>query len=201
MSRFFILTLGLLVAHLSLAAVSLEAGEQKSAVCAACHSADGNSSLAENPVLAGQHEKYLLKQLQNFKSPDSGRQNAIMTGMVAALTEEDMRNIAAFYASQTPKETASKEAFVALGEAIWRGGIPEKQVPACTGCHGPSGQGNGPASFPKLAGQHSEYTITQLKLFRSGQRANDPNAMMRDVTNRMTDEEMEAVAEYLVGLY
>lgn len=201
MSRLFIFTVGLLMAQLSFAAGNVDAGKQKSMVCAACHNADGNSTLTENPILAGQHESYLFKQLMNFKTPDSGRQNAIMAGMVAALTEQDMRDLAAFYASQAPNERASKEEFVALGEKIWRGGIPEKQVPACTGCHGPAGEGNGPAAFPILSGQHAEYTIAQLQLFRSGARANDPNGMMRGVANRMTDAEMEAVAEYLVGLH
>ena len=172
-------------------------------VCAACHAADGNSTQPANPVLAGQHADYTVKQLQNFK-PQTGkpaeRPNAIMAGMVATLSTDDMRNVAAFLENQKPKPRAARNpALVKQGQDIYRGGIVSKNVAACTACHGPNGAG-APAQFPRLAGQFPEYISAQLKAFRSGERTNDPNRTMRAVAERMSDREIAAVAEYISGL-
>jgi len=174
-----------------------------SQVCAACHAADGNSTQAANPVLAGQHAEYTFKQLTNFK-PQSGnaaeRGNPIMAGMVANLSTDDMRGLAAYFESQKPKLRSARDAELAkLGQAIYRGGILPRNVAACTACHAPNGAGL-PAQFPRLAGQHAEYTAVQLKAFRSGERANDPNRVMRMVAEKLTDKEIAAVAEYIAGL-
>jgi len=172
-------------------------------VCAACHAVDGNSAIAANPVLAGQHADYTQKQLMNFK-PQSGksaeRPNAVMAGMVAALSTDDMRNVAAYFESQKPKPRAARDPeLVKQGQAIYRGGILSKNVAACTACHGPNGAGM-PAQFPRLAGQFAEYTAAQLKAFRTGERANDPNRTMRATAEKLSDREIAAVAEYIAGL-
>lgn len=172
-------------------------------VCAACHSPDGNSAIPANPKLAGQFQEYLHKQLANFK-PQGGkkaeRDNAIMAGMVANLSADDMRNVAAYFAAQKlrPASASSKE-LAADGQKLWRGGNAASGVPACAGCHGPDGAGI-PSQFPRLAGQFAEYTESQLKLFRAGGRANDANGMMRGVAAKMSDHEIKAVAEYAAGL-
>jgi len=172
-------------------------------VCAACHAGDGNSAVAANPKLAGQIPEYLHKQLVNFK-PQGGkraeRDNAVMAGMVASLSDGDMRDVAAYYASQKlrPAAAGSKE-LAAQGQKLWRGGNAASGVPACAGCHGPDGAGI-PSQFPRLSGQFAEYVESQLKLFRAGGRANDPNGMMRGVAARMSDQEIKAVAEYAAGL-
>lgn len=172
-------------------------------VCAACHMADGNSTQAANPKLAGQIPEYLYKQLSNFKPKGDKkpeRENAIMAGMVANLSDADMRNIAAFYAAQTLQpEAAGDKALAALGQKIYRGGNLESGVAACAGCHGPTGAGM-PVLFPRLSGQFAEYIEAQLKGFRTGARDNDPNGMMRGVAVRMTDREIKAVSEYIAGL-
>ena len=174
-----------------------------SQVCAACHSADGNSAAAANPKLAGQGYDYLHKQLQNFK-PQGGkkaeRENAVMAGMVTNLSAADMKNLAAYYAGQKlkPAKATDKE-LAALGQKIYRGGNAASGVPACAGCHGPTGAGI-PAQYPRIAGQFAEYVEAQLRAFRGGRRANDPNGMMRGVAVRMNDREIQAVAEYVAGL-
>lgn len=174
-----------------------------STVCAACHGPDGNSPLPANPVLAGQGYDYLLKQLRNFKTPagkDGARPNAVMTAMVANLSDADMMNLAAFYASQKPKGNVAKDKeLTVLGEKIYRGGIADRGIAACSGCHSPNGVGI-PAQYPRLAGQHAEYTEAQMKAWRSGERANDPNQMMRAVAARLTDREIKALSEYVAGL-
>lgn len=182
----------------------LAKGEQfAKQVCAACHGADGNSVAPANPRLAGQHAGYLHKQLTDFKAQGGkkpARDNALMTGMAAALSDPDMRALAAFYASRTPMPAAASDKdLAARGQKIWRGGIAEKNVPACAGCHGPDGAGI-PGRYPRLAGQFAEYIDAQLRLFRAGGRANDPNGMMRGVAARMSDAEVRAVAEYAAGL-
>lgn len=174
------------------------AGQQKAASCAGCHGVDGNSMNGEWPKLAGQHVKYLVKQLQNFKSMD--RVNNIMNGMAAALSQQDMEDIAAFYATQELQGGQADPALVELGEQVFRGGNLQSGVSACTGCHGPTGQGNPAAGFPSLAGQHAQYIETQLRNFRAMERANDPGQMMRNVASRMTDQEIQAVASYIQGL-
>jgi cytochrome c553 len=172
-------------------------------VCAACHAADGNSIAPANPKIAGQIPEYLHKQLVDFK-PQAGkkpaRESPIMMGMVANLSEADMKSLAAFYAGQTLKPAAAADKnLAALGQKIWRGGNSASGVPACAGCHGPAGAGI-PAQYPRIAGQYAEYIAAQLKAFKEGARANDPNGMMRGVTARMTDREIRAVAEYAAGL-
>jgi len=167
-------------------------------ICAACHGADGNSPLPMNPSLAGQLPEYLFKQLIEFKS--GNRNNAVMTGMVAALSADDMRNLAAYYAAQKPGEPAAKDKDLAAhGRKLFRGGNVVAGVAACAGCHSPNGAGI-PSQYPRLAGQHPEYVAAQLKAFRAGERANDANNMMRAVAARLTDTEIAAVAEYLSGL-
>ncbi|CAM8665070.1 COG2863 Cytochrome c553 [Oxalobacteraceae bacterium] len=164
--------------------------------CVACHGAAGNSTITQNPKLAGQHDAYIQKQLHNFKGPD--RNNAIMTGIAKALGEDDVRNIAAYLEQQKPAPgSARNKNTVDLGKKIYRAGIVEKQVPACAGCHGPNGSGI-PAQYARLAGQHQDYTIAQLTNFRTGTRAN--SAQMTAVGKRMSDEEMQAVADYIAGL-
>jgi len=176
----------------------IEAGKAKSAVCAACHGADGNSTNAAWPSLAGQHASYIYKQLQDFKA---GRRNdATMTGMVALLNDEDMKNVAAYYESQQAKGVAFDGELIPTGENIYRGGITETSVAACMGCHAPSGKGNGPAGWPSLIGQHPEYIVTQLKAFKEGTRANDTGNMMRNVSVRMSEMEMKSVAAYIAGI-
>jgi cytochrome c553 len=172
-------------------------------VCAACHAADGNSVAAANPKIAGQFAEYLHKQLADFK-PQPGkkpaRESAIMTSMAANLTEDDMQGLAAYYAGQKLRPAASVDKdLAALGQKIWRGGIAASSVPACAGCHGPAGAGI-PAQYPRLAGQFSEYVGAQLKAFKEGARANDANGVMRGVAARMTEREIQAVAQYAAGL-
>jgi cytochrome c553 len=192
-----ILALSCLVSFTANAA-DIEAGKTKSAVCAACHGADGNSSNAAWPSLAGQHASYIYKQLNDFK--EGRRNNASMTGMVALLNDDDMKNIAAYYESQQPKAAAFDPELIAAGEIIYRGGITETNVAACMGCHSPSGKGNGPAGWPSLKGQHPEYLVTQLQSFKQGSRANDSGKMMRNVVIRMSDMEMKSVAAYIAGI-
>ncbi len=169
-----------------------------SQVCAACHGTDGNSFLSANPNLAGQHADYLVKQLKNYKS--GGRTNPVMTGMVATLSDDDIKNVSAYFSAQAPKGAGAKDAnAVELGRKIFRGGNTGTGVAACAGCHSPNGAGI-PAQYPRLAGQHAEYTVTQLKAFRGSERANDPNNMMRAIAARMTDKEIEAVAQYISAL-
>jgi cytochrome c553 len=171
-------------------------GQALSATCQACHSADGTRGLPANPILQGQHPEYLVKQLTEFKS--GKRNNAIMKGMAAALSEEDMKHIAAFYASKQAKPGFAKNKdTVALGEKIYRGGIADRQVPACAGCHSPNGAGI-PAQYPRMAGQHAEYTEAQLNAFRSGLRAN--SAQMTVIAGKLNDREIKALSDYIAGL-
>jgi len=180
-----------------------KARETATQMCAACHGADGNSAIAANPKLAGQVPEYLHKQLRNFKSVDgkpAERVNAVMGGMVASLSDEDMKALALYYAGQTAKPgQARNQATIELGQKLYRGGDQAKGVPACAGCHGPAGGGL-PAQYPRLAGQHAEYTEAQLKAFRAGERGNDANKMMRMITTKMTDAEIKAVSDYIAGL-
>lgn len=167
-------------------------------VCVACHNADGNSTTPANPKLAGQHPEYITKQLTEFKS--GARPSPIMAGMVAALSPEDMKNLGAYFGEKKNAAGSAKDKnLVALGQKIYKGGNQSSGVPACASCHGPNGAGI-PVQFPALHGQHAEYTLGQLKLFRSGERANDAAKMMRVIASKMTDQEMQAVAEYISGL-
>jgi cytochrome c553 len=172
-------------------------------VCAACHGSDGNSAIPANPVLARQLPEYAFKQLTNFKA-DAGkaaeRPSPVMSAIVANLSREDMANAALYFSSQEPKPQAARDAeLVKLGQAIYRGGIAAKGVAACASCHGPNGSGI-PAQYPRLSGQHAQYTAEQLRAFRSGTRANDPNRMMRLTAVKLTDREIEALAQYIQGL-
>ncbi len=165
-------------------------------VCAACHAPDGNSVITLNPKLAGQHPEYLQKQLMEFKS--GKRANAVMSGMAAALSNEEMKELAAYFASKKlTLGQAAKNGAGSLGEKIYRAGIAATNVPACAACHGPNGAGL-PKQFPRLHGQHADYTLAQLKAFRSGERANAP--MMMAISAKMSDAEMAAVADYIQGL-
>lgn len=167
-------------------------------VCVACHGADGNSVITMNPKLAAQHPEYIAKQLKNFKSGE--RKNAVMSGMVANLTDEDMANLGAYFGSQKANGGAAKtNGPGSLGEKIYRGGLPGAGVPACASCHGPTGSGI-PVHFPRLAGQHAEYTVNQLKTFRAGERANDSAQMMRMIAGKLSDNDIAAVADYIQGL-
>lgn len=175
----------------------LAAGEAKATtVCAACHAADGSRGLPTFPILQGQHPEYLFKQLTEFK--EGKRKNSVMNGMAAPLSPEDMRNVSAFYASKKAKEGSAKNKdLVAVGEKIFRGGIAKKGVPACAACHSPNGAGI-PAQYPRLAGQHADYTKAQLTAFRQGERNN--SAQMSAIAANLSDKEIEALADYVAGL-
>ncbi len=171
-------------------------GEASFAVCASCHAADGNSNVPVNPKLAQQHPEYLVKQLQEFKS--GKRANAVMAGFAAGLSEDDMKNIAFWLASQKAKPGFAKDKeLVALGERIYRGGIQERQIAACAGCHSPNGAGI-PAQYPRLAGQHAEYVASSLTAYRDGTRKN--NLQMSQNAAKLNDREIKALADYIAGL-
>ena len=173
-------------------------------VCAACHSADGNSVAPANPKLAGQPAEYITKQLMNFKqgmldpNKEGGRKSPVMGAMTAALSEDDMRNLGAYFSSKAAKSGTAKVPFDA-GKKVYQGGNNVTGVAACQACHGPSGAGI-PAQYPRLGGQHADYVLAQLKAFRSGERSNDANKVMRTIASRMSDQEMAAVANYVSGL-
>jgi cbb3-type cytochrome c oxidase subunit III len=187
----------------SLAAGDATKGAQiATQVCAACHGPDGNGTAITNPKLAAQHSDYLYKQLTNFKvksgAKEAERANAIMAGFAAQLSDADMRNVAAYYESQKLKPSSAKDKDLSeLGQKIYRGGIAEKNVPACAGCHGAAGAGI-PAQYARLGGQWAEYTESQLIAFRSGMRKN--NAQMMTISSRLSDREMKAVSDYIAGL-
>jgi cytochrome c553 len=166
------------------------------AVCASCHGANGNSGTPANPKLAQQHPEYLVKQLQEFKS--GKRNNAIMTGFASMLSDQDMKNISYWLTAKQSKTGFAKDKeLVAIGERIYRGGIADRQVPACAGCHSPNGAGI-PSQYPRLSGQHAEYTSAQLTAFRDGVRKN--NLQMTQVAAKLNDREIKAVSDYIAGL-
>lgn len=174
----------------------LAKGQATAQVCGACHTADGSRGSPANPILQGQHPEYLVKQLQEFKS--GKRNNAVMKGFASTLGDEDMRHVAAFYASKQAKPGAAKNKdTIRLGEKIYRGGIADKGVPACAGCHGPTGSGI-PAQYPRLGAQHADYTESQMTSFRSGARAN--SAQMNAIAAKLSDTEIKAVSDYIAGL-
>ncbi len=174
-----------------------KAGEAKSAACLACHGPMGNSVVPMWPKLAGQHPEYLRKQLMDFKA--NNRANEQMTPMALPLSDQDIADLAAYFASQQQSPGAPGSDDAGLGERLYRGGNAASGVPACTGCHGPQGLGMGLAKFPRISGQHAQYVEQTLKHFRDGARQNDTNAMMRGVAARMTDREIAAVSQYLQG--
>jgi cytochrome c553 len=173
-------------------------------VCAACHAADGNSVTPANPKLAGQHAEYIIKQLHNFKdavkepNKDGVRRSAVMGGIADKLSDQDMLNLSAYFSEKTIKPGSAKLPYD-LGQKVYRGGNAGTGVPACAACHGPTGAGI-PTQFPRLGGQHADYILAQLKAFRGGDRANDAGKMMRTIANKMSDQEMLAVANYISGL-
>jgi len=196
----------------SLASGDAEAGQTKSATCMGCHGLAGNSTAPNFPKLAGQGEGYILKQLQEFKS--GARNNAIMAGVVAILSEQDMMDIAAYYSTQTISENSAKanEETIELGRKIYLGGKKDTQTTACIACHGPKGLGIPSAKFPALGAQHAEYTVSQLKAYRQYSineqtgsddlaRDNDYEGMMRNVARGLTTVEIEALAQYIAGLH
>ena len=172
------------------------AGQKKATACAACHGADGNSASSQFPKLAGQNAGYIVKQLQDFKS--GARNNPIMSGMAAGLSDQDMQNLAAWFSSQKVKTGEADPGLVKAGETLYRGGDKSAQIPACAACHGPDGSGNGPMLVPALAGQHAAYVISQLQAFANGSRTNE---MMNPIAKRLNDKQMKAVASYIQGLH
>ncbi len=176
------------------------AGKAKAALCVACHGTDGNSTNPEWPKIAGQHAWYTAKQLRDLKAQES-RSNAVMTGIVAALSDDDMNNLAAYFATQSSTGAFITEEQRTAGERIYRGGNHDTKVPACAGCHAINGAGDPNGGFPSLAGQHAKYIVMQLNAFRNQTRSNDRNAMMRDIAARMTPQEMQAVADYISALH
>ena len=210
MNRLFMPVGLLLVAALAPASGSLAAGDvpsgdaqsgqEKSATCAACHGADGNSINPEWPSLAGQHPSYLSDALHDFKNGQ--RNNVLMSGQAAALEDQDIEDLAAFYATQEPSQRTADPTLVEQGERLYRGGNIEKGVSACMACHGPGGRGNPGAGYPVLAGQHATYTANQLMAYRVGERQTDAdqNQVMRNIAALMSDKEIQAVASYIQGL-
>lgn len=186
------------------AAGDAEAGQAKAATCVACHGVDGNSAVPTFPKLSGLGHKYLLKQMQDIR--DGRRPVALMAGQVDNMTDQDLSDIAAFYDAQPRTGGTADPDKVSLGRKVYLGGIAERQVPACSGCHSPTGNGNGPAGYPALAGQHADYVAAQLKMFRKGYedpagRTNGGEAkIMRTTAFRMSDMEIEAAASYIAGL-
>lgn len=192
---------GLTLSNVSVVAAAgdVSAGKEKSAVCAACHAADGNSPAADFPKLAGQHAGYIAKQLADFKS--GKRENAIMYPIAQELSEQDMLDLGAYFAAQEVAPGAVAEELVEAGRQLYRGGNAESGVPACMACHGPNGKGIPSANWPMLSSQYSKYIEAQLYKFAKGERANDPNGMMRDIAKKMTEEEIKAVSAYVSGLH
>jgi len=173
-------------------------GAQKAAVCAACHGMAGTSVNPQWPNLAGQHESYIALQLELFKG--GTRVNALMTPMAVPLSPEDMKDVGAHFAQQTPAGLEADPSNWQAGEKLYRGGAPDRDIPACIACHGPQGRGNGPAKYPALRAQHAVYTYGQLKAYKDGTRKSAGTPIMQTITERMTDDEMRALASYLQGL-
>lgn len=193
--------LGMAAAGVARAEGDPEAGQAKSMVCAACHGADGNSVNPEWPTLAGQHAGYTVRQLQAYQ--DGRRNNVLMLGQVAGLSEQDMWDLAAFYEAQTKNPLPAGSGDLELGERIYRGGNTETGVSACIACHGPRGLGNPIEHYPRVGGQHARYLSDTLRDYRSGERQSDDGVlseMMRSIARRMTDEEIDAVAAFMQGL-
>lgn len=202
----FLALMLLTVSSLAQADGDAAAGEQKAQVCAACHGSDGNSVVESFPRIAGQHQSYLHKQLAEIKlgadsGGEKGRMVPEMMAIVAPLSEQDLADLAAYFASQKAVEGTTPENVVAAGEALYRGGDGKRGIPACLACHGPRGVGHSLAKFPRISGQHPAYIKTQLQKFRSGDRANDPNGMMRDIAAKLTDADIELLSQYLSGLH
>ena len=176
------------------------AGKTKSAACGGCHGFDGNSPIATYPKLAGQNEAYIVKQVKDFKA-NTTRQNAIMLGMVAAVSDEDAADIGAYFQAQSLSQAATfDEAKAAAGRELYKGGNLQTGIPACQACHGPTGSGTAGIGYPQLGGQYVEYTLAQLKAFKDGTRSNDDKELMRSIVEKLSDEDMDAVANYIASL-
>lgn len=198
-----ILAVAVLAAALGMSTVaraegSAEAGRGKSAVCAACHGPDGNSANPEWPSLAGQHPGYMVAQLEAFT--DGRRQNPLMSPIAQPLSDEDRKDLSAYYAAQAPAPREADPEHVEQGRKLYVGGDPERGITACIACHGPTGQGNPLARYPAVAGQHARYTAATLKHYASGERSSDPDQIMRSIAARMSAEDIRAVSDYLQGL-
>ncbi|BDR14883.1 cytochrome c4 [Vibrio sp. STUT-A11] len=185
---------------------SIEAGKAKSQTCVACHGADGNSAIAMYPKLAGQHAKYLEKQLQDLKlgmtsGGKQGRYDPVMSGMAMPLSDEDIADLSAYYASLPTSENSTPEDVVEKGKVLYTAGDAERGLTACIACHGARGNGTELSGFPKISGQHADYIKAQLTKFRDASRGNDMNAMMRDIAKKMTDEDIEVLSQYVGGLH
>jgi len=183
-----------------------EAGKTKSATCAACHGPDGNAPVTIYPKIAGQHAEYIYKQLKEFKlgmstNGKEGRYDPVMSGMALPLSEQDMKDLAAYFSSQTMKAGSTPEDIVEVGQDLYRGGDMERGIPACLACHGPRGVGHSLAGFPKISFQNSDYIKAQLEKFREGTRHNDMNGMMQDIAVKLTDKDIEILSEYMAGLH
>ena len=176
------------------------AGEPKIQICASCHGNQGSSSTVEWPNIGGQHAKYLAKQLQDMKT-GAQRNSPIMKTLLAALNKQDIDDLAAYYAKMPAIQGSTPPKYLPRGQQLYRGGDFAKHITACIACHGPKGTGNAEAGFPLIAGQHAAYTMIQLQAFKEGKRTNDLNHIMRDISSRMNQEDMEAVAHYIEGLY
>ena len=185
---------------------NIEAGKAKSQTCVACHGADGNSQLAMYPKIAGQHAKYIEKQLKDLKlgmtsAGKQGRYEPVMGAMAMPLSEEDMADLAAYYASMPISANSTPENVVAQGKTLYTAGDAERGITACIACHGPRGNGTELSGFPKISGQHADYIQSQLEKFRSGDRENDMNAMMRDIAKKLNDEDITTLSKYVGGLH
>jgi len=202
-NRFIAAAAGLFLAGASLPALAvdgdIEAGEQKASTCIACHGAQGNSTNPEWPSLAGQPAEYTVHQLKLFR--DGGREDPLMSSQAAPLSDEDIRDLAVYYEAQEAKHHEADEELAERGKLIYRGGLPNEGVAACIACHGPAGEGIKGAKYPRVGGQHAEYMRKALREYRDGERDSDPNRMMRDIASRMSDEDIEAVTEYMTGLH
>ncbi|GMQ45138.1 c-type cytochrome [Vibrio sp. 10N] len=184
----------------------IEAGKAKSQTCVACHGADGNSLLTMYPSIAGQHAKYIEKQLKDLKlgmtsNGKQGRYDPVMSGMAMPLSEQDMADLAAYYASMPIAANSTPENVVEVGKVLYTAGDAERGITACIACHGPRGNGTELSGFPKISGQHAEYVKSQLEKFRSGDRANDMNAMMRDIAKKLNDDDIDVLSKYVGGLH
>jgi len=197
--QFLISVVMLTVAGSVMAAGDPVAGKKKAALCIGCHGVDGNSSNPDWPSLAGQGEGYLAKQIRDFKT--GARKDGTMNAMVGGLTEADIANVSAYFASNKAKGGTATESSIEVGQKLYRAGDASRGIAACASCHGPTGAGNPAAKFPALAGQHAKYTMKALKDFSLSQRTNDPGSMMRVVAAKMKDSEMKAVSEYIAGLH
>ena len=198
----YIIISAILIFSNNVFAADIDKGKEKSVTCVACHGQDGVSVNPLWPKLAGQHASYLKSQLYEFQKGINGnRNNAIMYGISVVLSEEDIDDISAYYASLETSIGITADEYLVKGQNIYRGGNMEYKIQACISCHGPNGQGNNPAAIPALSGQHAQYIYQQLKNFQLKNRANDMNKMMRNIVHRMSEEEMKAVAQYIQGLY